>query len=122
MITLMMQPVPSNMDIYDAFMEVLSELLPIFLLFAYIPPVYSVIFRLVKEKESGAKESMRMMGMTDAPYWFSWWIHFTFVNTVVSFACVAILQINVNNYSNPIYLFLFIWLYGEAVFGQIIFM
>jgi hypothetical protein len=63
-----------------------------------------------------------MMGMTDAPYWFSWWIHFTIINTIVSVACVGILQINVNNYSNPIYLFLFIWLYGEAVFGQIIFM
>ena len=92
-------------------------LLPLFILFSYIPPVYNSVFRMVKEKESGIKESMRMMGMIDAPYWLSWWMHFTMINTLVSLCCWCILMINVNNYSNPAYLFLFFWLYGEAVFG-----
>jgi hypothetical protein len=31
-------------------------------------------------------------------------------------------MININNYSNPAFLYLFMWLYGEAVFGQIVFL
>lgn len=107
---------------YDTFQNYLASLLPIFVLFAYIPPVYNSVFRLVKEKESGAKESMRMMGMTDLPYWFSWWMHFTLINTAVTFCSWGIMMININNYSNPVYLFLFFWLYGEAIFGQIVFL
>ena len=96
--------------------------MPLFFLFTYIPPVYNMVFRLVKEKESGAKESMRMMGMTDAPYWLSWWFHFTCINLVITIASCGILCINVINYSEKIYLFLFIFLYGEAVFAQIVFL
>ena len=88
-----------------------------FTLFAYIPLVYNIVFRIVKEKESGVKETMRMMGMIDAPYWISWWLHFTIINTLVSLASWGMLMLNVNNYSNPVYLFLFFWMYGEAIFG-----
>ena len=71
----------------------------------------------MKEKESGAKESMRMMGMTDAPYWLSWWAYYTCINTAIATLSWGILMINVINYSESIYLWLFIWLYGEAVFA-----
>ena len=121
-ITFVYQPMPTEINVYDPFQQYLTALLPVFIIFAYIPPVYNMIFRLVKEKESGAKESMRMMGMTDTPYWFSWWAHFTLINTAVSFCSWLIMLININNYSNPIYLLLFFWLYGEAIFGQIIFL
>lgn len=81
-----------------------------------------MVFRLVKEKESGAKESMRMMGMTDAPYWLSWFVHYTAINTVVSLCAWGVLLINTIQYSSKGYLLLFFWLYGEAVFGQIVFL
>ena len=113
---------PTEIDISDPFQPVLAGLLPLLLLFGYIPPIYNTVFRLVKEKESGAKESMRMMGMTDAPYWISWWLHFTMINTLVSLAAWGVLLINVNHYSDKIYLLAFFWLYGEAIFGQILFL
>jgi len=41
---------------------------------------------------------------------------------VVSTLAWFFLLFNVINYSNPMYLWIFFWLYGEAVFGQIIFL
>jgi hypothetical protein len=92
------------------------------MLIMYILPVYTCVSLLVKEKEFKARESMRMMGMTDFPYWMSWFAYYTVLNTVFSLAAWLVMCINVIGPSNPWFILLFIWLYGEAVFGQIIFM
>lgn len=96
--------------------------MPLFLLMAYIPPVYNLTFKIVREKETRAKETMRIMGMTDLPYWLSWFVFYTAINTVVTTLSWGILMIAVIKYSQPFYLWIFFWLYGEAVFGQIIFL
>ncbi len=62
------------------------------------------------------------MGMTDVPYWMSWFVYYTVINTVVTTLSWAMLLPAVINYSQPMYLWIFFWLYGEAVFGQIIFL
>ena len=79
-------------------------------------------FKIVREKESRTKETMRIMGMTDLPYWLSWFAFYTIINTVVTTVAWAILLINVVKYSSYGYVWIFFWLYGEAVFGQIIFL
>ena len=79
-------------------------------------------FKIVREKESRTKETMRIMGMTDLPYWMSWLVFYSVVNTVVSTLAWAMLLPKIITYSRPFYLWLFFWLYGEAVFGQIIFL
>ena len=121
-IALLASPVPGSVFEVDNFLQALAGLLPLITLLAYIPPVYNTVFRIVKEKETGAKESMRMMGMADAPYWLSWWVYFTIVNTIVSALAGAVLNINIINHTSKGYIFLFFWLYGEAVFGQIMFL
>ena len=122
MIAVMLQPMQTETSIYDPFGQALGVILPLFLLLAYIPPVYNMTFKIVREKETRAKETMRIMGMTDFPYWMSWFIFFTCINTVLTLLSWGILMIKVVNYTNPLYLFIFFWLYGEAVFGQIIFL
>jgi len=74
---------------------------------------------IVKEKESRCKESMRMMGMNDLSYWLSWFVYYTILNTVIATISWAVLLINVINYSNIWFIWTYFWLYGEAVFGQI---
>ena len=74
--------------------------------------VYNMVFKIVVEKESRAKETMRIMGMTDLPYWISWFVFYTIINTVVSTLCWGILLTNVINYTQSGYIWLFIWLYG----------
>ena len=69
--------------------------MPLFLLLGFIPPVYNMTFKIVREKESRTKETMRIMGMTDSPYWLSWFVFYTLINTCVTTICWAVLQVNV---------------------------
>ncbi len=117
-----LQPLPTETSMYDPFTQALAVLLPLFLLLAYIPPVYNMTFKIVREKESRAKETMRIMGMTDLPYWMSWFVFYTVINSLVSTLAWAMLLPACINYSQPFYIWIFFWLYGEAVFGQIIFL
>lgn len=112
MIAMMLQPMQTDTSIYDPFGQALGVLLPLFLLLAYIPPVYNMTFKIVREKETRAKETMRIMGMTDLPYWMSWFIFFTCINTILTTLSWGILLIKVVNYSQPMYLWIFFWLYG----------
>lgn len=109
------------MYIEDDFSTVLVNMLPFFLLVMFIPPVYNLVFLIVKEKESKTRESMRMMGLADFPYWLSWFVFYSSINTVMVTLAWATLLFNVINYSGPFWWWLFFWLYGECVFGQIIF-
>ena len=111
-ISMVMAPVPGAVSIEDDFTNTLELLLPLCLLLAYIPIVYNQVFLLVKEKESRAKEVMRIMGMTDLPYWLSWFVYYTIINTVVSTLCWSVLLFNVITYSQKFYLWIFFWLYG----------
>lgn len=116
-ISYLLQPLPTDVTVKDPFQQGLAILLPLFLLLAYIPPVYNMTFKIVREKETRAKETMRIMGMTDLPYWMSWFVFYTLINTIVSTLAWVILLPAVINYSQPFYLWIFFWLYGEAVFG-----
>lgn len=64
-ISLMAIPEQAENQKLDAFSEVVDGVLPLLMLFMYILPVFTIISLLVKEKESKARESLRMMGMTD---------------------------------------------------------
>ena len=79
-------------------------------------------FKIVREKESRCKESMRMMGMTDWPYWLSWFVYFTCINTVLTTTAWLIMCINVIGHSNYFLIWLYMWLYGQAVFGEVVFL
>jgi ATP-binding cassette subfamily A (ABC1) protein 3 len=114
-------PVPAAVYIEDDFGSVLVDMLPFFLLVMFIPPVYNLVFLIVKEKESRARESMRMMGMTDFPYWLSWFLFYSAVNTAMVTLGWLTLVFNVITYSQSFWWWLFFWLYGECVFGQIVF-
>ena len=106
----------------DDFAQFLSSLLPFFLLLMYIPPVYNTVFLIVREKESRTKESMRMMGMTDWPYWLSWFVYYSCINTALTGISWFIIQFTVISSSNKFLILLYMWLYGEAVFGEIVFL
>ena len=68
------------------------------------------------------KETMRIMGMRDTSYWMSWFVFYTVTNTVVTTLVLITLKITVIQYSSLVYVWLFIWLYGQAIFSQIVFL
>jgi len=78
----------------------------------YIPVLYRTVYRIVFEKVTRAKESMRMMGMGEFAYWFSWLTYYTIVNTVLTTLSWAVLMINCLPRESGSYIWLFIWLYG----------
>ncbi len=59
----------------------------------YIPVLYRTVYRIVFEKVTKAKESMRMMGMGDTAYWASWLCYYTIVNIIIVTTCWLILNI-----------------------------
>ena len=103
----------------DPFTRLLSMSMTLFMLLMYIPLMYRTVYRIVFEKVTKAKESMRIMGMTDFPYWSSWLIYYTIVNTVLSFGAWLTLNVNVFNNKSALLLFIVIWVYGQSLFGLI---
>lgn len=61
------------------------------------------------------------MGMNDFSYWLSWFVFYTFVSTLVAFTCWAVLCINVIDKGQYGYTFLWFWVYGQTMFGEIVF-
>ena len=120
-IAMMTIPLPSETLQSDPFTYILQNFVPGFLFLIYILPVYNMVFLIVKEKESRTKESMRMMGMSDLPYWLSWWVYYTCVNAVIATVCWAVLCINVLRSGSVGFIWVWFFLYGEAVFGVIVF-
>jgi hypothetical protein len=83
----------------------------------YVVPVFMTTFLIVKEKEQKIKESMRMMGMSDLPYWLSWFFYYSGINLMTSVFATVTLAINVFPLSNYFLIFLVIFLYGQSLFG-----
>ena len=60
--------------------------------------------------------------MSDLSYWLSWFVYYSIVNTLTSGLAAATLMINVFKYSSGWMIWFNIWLYGEALWGEIVFM
>jgi len=63
---------------------------------------------------------MRMMGLTDFPYWLSWYSYYIVVITFLSFF-MTLLLIGVFPNSNKFLIFVYFWMYGMSLFGYSIF-
>lgn len=111
--------VPSRLPPYviDDFGRLITGLLSFCLFIMYIPPIFRTTYRIVAEKESKVKESMRMMGLRDTPYWLSWLTYYTIVNTTMTLIVWAILITKVLSKTEGWILFLLVWLFGQSLFG-----
>jgi ATP-binding cassette subfamily A (ABC1) protein 3 len=92
-------------------------MLPFFMLLMYILPVYRLISNIVSEKETKARESMKMMGLSDFSYWLSWFVYYFLIVLIISIASTIILSANVFKYSNKGIIFLYFFIYGLSLFG-----
>jgi len=112
-------PEPATNQQLDSFAQFLQGVLPLFMLLMYVPVVYTTVYKIVAERENRVRESMKIMGLTDTPYWLSWFVFYTIQNTIIATAAWAVLCINCITHSFKGEIWLFLWLYGQAVFGQI---
>jgi hypothetical protein len=109
----------STEDIFNLY--ILNLILPFVMLLVYILPVGKMIERVVSEKESRARESMKIMGMSDAAYWLSWFLYYTIQVTIISLLGMLILMFYVFPNSDFDMIFLYFWIYGMSLFGFIVF-
>jgi len=57
----------------------------------FLLPLYYMVTRLSEEKESKAREGMKMMGLRDNSYYFAWAILLGFLITLMSVLLVGTL-------------------------------
>ena len=77
------------------------------MIISYIVPFTRLVNKLVSEKETKVKESMKMMGMVDSAFWMSYLITYFTIFTILAFLITAIGSTTVFEYSNKIIVFLF---------------
>ena len=103
----------------DPFAFLLMVMGAYFFMMMYIPMLFRTSYRIISEKEIKARELMRMMGMAETPYWLSWFFYHTCVNTMLSFL-VWLVFFGVFAESSVAIIFMFVWLYGQSLFGYMI--
>ena len=97
-------------------LEGFSTSVSIYMVIAFTPYVAVLLMNLVQEKENKLRELMRISGMSDAAYWFSW------ICTYAVIMLIAVLVLNViavpggifgkSNYAVMVILF---YLYGLSL-------
>jgi hypothetical protein len=96
----------------DLYFWFLQPLLPFFIMVMYILPLYRTTYRIVAEKESRTKESMRIMGMSDTAYWLSWLTYYSIVNSIIAGLNSALLSRFILLKTDFWILYCAVWLYG----------
>jgi len=77
----------------------------------YIIPFFYITSKIASEKESKAKEGMKMMGLRDSTYYLAWFIFFMTIAFVTSII-IAILSNRVFGKVSPVLFFIFCMLYS----------
>ena len=107
--TLPMKMAPT---IVDPFAALMYFILPHFIMLMFIPMIYRLTYRIVREKELRTKELMQEMGMKTFSYWTSWLVYFTLINTALSTISWTVLWFGCFKYTGAMVLWLTIFLYG----------
>ena len=100
----------------DTFGRFIGFILPFFLVIAYLIPLTMLVSRMVTEKETKAKEGMKIMGLTEGTYFLSYFLQYFIQNVLYSIVNSFILR-QVFDDTGVVYLFLFFMLYGMNVFA-----
>lgn len=79
---------------------------------------FVVLTEIVAEKENRQRLGMRMMGLSNAPYWLSWWLYgvcFVTMSSVVLIATGYAFQFDIFWNSNPFCMLILFFAFGMAV-------
>ena len=113
---------PKKYDKYisDPFARNLQMLLGMFSIIAYAVPLIINLYRIVKEKETKAKEGMKIMGMSELTYFLSNFIIYFIKNLIYAGFITLVLSFGLKRLESQ-YLFLMYFLYGLVIFALVFF-
>ena len=100
----------------DPFGAFVGYIVPFFIVIAYMCPLCLYVLRIVREKETKAKEGMKIMGMSESTYFLSYFIQF-FITNIFYSLCNSIIMKLVFTHTGWEFLFITFLLWGLNVFA-----
>ena len=100
----------------DPFGVFVGYIVPFFIVIAYMCPLCLYVLRMVREKETKAKEGMKIMGMSESTYFLSYFIQFFLTNIFYS-VVNSIILILVFKHVHFLIMFITFFLWGLCVFA-----
>ena len=113
---------PQKYELYreDIFGLFVGYIVPFFIVIAYMCPLCLYVLRMVSEKETKAKEGMKIMGMSESIYFLSYFIQYFIVNLIQSIINGIIIKL-VFEHVPYFIIFITFFLWGACVFSLIFF-
>jgi len=96
----------------DPFAFLLDLVAPYVFMLIYVPLIYRTTFRLVMEKEKRIRETMRIMGMADTPYWLSWFFYHSIISLIISISIMLVAGFTIFSFASLAVIWLLLFLYG----------
>ena len=90
---------------------------PFFLMCVYLLPLYYMVTKLAEEKESKAREGMKMMGLRDLSYYAAWAVSLAYIVALMTGSLVGTLALQTLKQSDLGLVFGMCFLYGMNLFG-----
>ena len=103
---------------YDEIERVMGFLIPFFVIIIYMIPLIVFVYRMVRDKELRLKEGMRIMGMNDLAYFFSYFTTYLIIILILAILGGAILFRSLPHVGFHLR-FGMLFLFGTSVFGLI---
>ena len=104
----------------DSFGGFMGYLIGVIIVLAYMSPLSLYVYRMVGDKETKIKESMKIMGLEESQYFLSFFIQYTVINLFSSLINAALFTTILNRI--PFYyLFVTFFLWSLNVFAMIYF-
>ena len=83
----------------------------------FLLPLFYMVSKLAEEKESKAREGMKMMGLNDKSYFTSWFIFMLTLNLTMVSILVLVSQFVIFRATDLSIVFLISLLYGMTLYG-----
>ena len=81
-ISMIYTPMKTSNYFNDDFATAAAGMWNFFILLVFLAPLYRFVSNSVSEKETKIREAMKIMGLTDFPYWLSWLTYYLLVTTI----------------------------------------
>jgi ATP-binding cassette subfamily A (ABC1) protein 3 len=104
----------------DSFGEFMGYMIGVILVMAYMSPLSLYVYRMVGDKESKIKESMKIMGLEESQYFLSYFIQYTVINIFSSIINAGLFTVFLDRISYY-HLFVTLLLWSLNVFALIYF-
>lgn len=88
-----------------------------YILFIFLTPYFYLVTKIAAEKESKAREGMKMMGLSDSTYYVSWLILYSAISVLISAVITVMTALGVFINVNLLLLFSFFFIYSMTFFG-----